>query len=82
MHTYIIYLSLCMADCSIMPTPYTITAPTAEHARISALVQASADCPTAGYTDTDDAADAEPDAITWIACGRAYRVAKTIIIHK
>lgn len=82
MNTYIIYLSLCMADCSIMPQPYTITAPNVERAHISALLQASADCPTAGYEDTDDTDGAEPDAITWIACGRAYRVAKTIVIHK
>jgi hypothetical protein len=82
MKTYIIYLSLCMTDCSIMPTPYTITAPTAERAHISALLQASGDCPTAGYEDTDDTEDADEGAITWIACGRAYRVAKTIVIHK
>jgi len=71
-----------MTDCAIMPAPYTITAPSAEQAHVRALLQASSDCPTAGYADTDDTEDSAPNSITWIACGKAYRIAHTIVIHK
>ena len=73
MKTSIVYLLLCNATCTPLARGIDVTADTAHHAEVRALLSVSGDCATAGYDDTDQ---------LWVACDHAYKVARTVTIHR